>query len=217
MNLVLAISAGLLLLTVLLFVGMVRAYRRRRVLRGSVNAIGGAATAAASAAALSLLLTAVTYQRLTHESAIAKIHFARLAPAEFEARLMVSGEQDRFFVLAGDAWQIDARLITWKPPATILGLDPLYRLERLSGRYSAIADEREAPRTVHSLADDMPLDLWTMVRRAPILMPGVDAHYGNATYVPMADDAEYELFLSRDALVARPSNSVAEAAVQAWR
>ena len=216
MTLIIAVSAALLLLTLLFFAGMVRAYRRRRVVRGSVNAIGGAATAAAAAAAFSLLLTAVTYQRLTHESVIAKIRFTQLAATEFEARLMVSGEKDRFFVLAGDAWQLDARLITWKPPATILGLDPLYRLERLSGRYSAIVDERESPRTVHALADDVPLDLWAMVRRAPILVPGVDAHYGNATYVPMVDDAEYDIFLSRDALVARPSNPAAETAVQNW-
>lgn len=217
MNLVVAAAVGFALLTVAFFVAMVRAYRRRRLLRGSVNAVGGVAMATGAAAALSLLLTALTYHRLTHETTVARISFVELAPAEFEARLMVSGERDRFFVLAGDAWQIDARLITWKPPATILGLDPLYRLERLSGRYSAIADERESPRTVHSLADDVPLDLWAMVRRVPMLMPGVDAHYGNATFVPMADNAEYEVFLSRDALVARPKNPAAEAAVQTWR
>jgi hypothetical protein len=47
-------------------------------------------------------------------------------------------------------------------------------------------------------------------------MPGVDAHYGTATYVPMVDGARYEVSLSRDAIIARPDNDQAREAVGAW-
>ena len=47
-------------------------------------------------------------------------------------------------------------------------------------------------------------------------MPGIDAHYGTATYVPMADGARYEVMLSRDALVARPANDRARDALGVW-
>ena len=53
-------------------------------------------------------------------------------------------------------------------------------------------------------------------RRFPILAPGVDAFYGTATYVPMADGARYEVSLSRDALIARPANDRARDAVGGW-
>ena len=64
---------------------------------------------------------------------------------------MVDGEPDRLLSMLGDEWQLDARVINWKPPATLLGLEPIYRLERLSGRYPDLVDERTAPRSVHAL------------------------------------------------------------------
>ena len=48
-------------------------------------------------------------------------------------------------------------------------------------------------------------------------MPGVDAYYGTATYVPMADGARFEVNLSRDALIARPINDAARKAVGEWQ
>ena len=47
-------------------------------------------------------------------------------------------------------------------------------------------------------------------------MPGVDAYYGTATYVPMADGARFEVSLTRDALIARPVNNAARDAVGDW-
>ena len=47
----------------------------------------------------------------------------------------------------------------------MIGFDTAYRLERLSGRYTDVAAERTAPRTVYSLAPETGLDLWTLVRR----------------------------------------------------
>ena len=99
---------------------------------------------------------------------------------------------------------------------TVLRLEPIYQLDRLSGRCAEIDRERNEPRTVHSLAAESPADVWRVARRFPFLMPGVDAHYGTATYVPMADGARYEVSLSRDAIIARPANDRARDAVGAW-
>jgi hypothetical protein len=106
--------------------------------------------------------------------------------------------------------------VTWKPPVTILGLSPVYQLERLSGRYSNIERERSAPRSVHALAEERPLDLWSLARRFPGYAVGVDAYYGTATYLPMADGARFRISLSRDALIARPANQAARDAVGSW-
>jgi hypothetical protein len=156
------------------------------------------------------------YQRLTAEQLVAVIEFSQSAPEEYTARLMIDGQLDRLLPLRGNEWQLDARVLTWKPPATILGLEPVYQLERLSGRYSSVDRERSEPRTVHSLAEERPLDLWSLARNFPKFTPGMDAFYGTATYLPLADGARFRITLSRDALIARPVNDPAREAIGDW-
>ena len=217
MNTLLAISSALALVAVFFVLAMFRNLRRGRVLRASASFAGGVSTASLGGAGMILLGSIYGYDQLTDEQIVSLIEFQQKAPGEYTARLMIDGQADRVLTLSGDEWQIDARVVSWKPPATILGLEPIYQLERLSGRYSDIARELSEPRTVHALADEKTLDVWTIARRFPVLMPGVDAYYGTATYVPMADGARFEVRLSRDALIARPINDAARQAVGEWQ
>ena len=194
-----------------------RCIRRRRIVRACGSSVLSLVSAAILGAGAVLLLSYVGYGRLTAEQHVSSIEFRRVSPEEFQARMSVPDEDDRFFILRGNEWQMDARIITWTPPMTILGLDPIYQLDRLSGRYADINQEQNEARTVHSLEPALPTDLWRIARRFPILTPGIDAHYGTATYVPMADGARFDVSLSRDALIARPANESAEQAVGAWR
>ena len=50
-----------------------------------------------------------------------------------------------------------------------------------------------------------------------MLPPGVDAYYGTATYLPMADGAKFEVTLSRTALLTRPANDAARDAIGNWQ
>lgn len=217
MHTLLAITSALALVAVFFVLAMFRNLRRGRVLRASASFAGGVATASLGGAGMILLGSIYGYQQLTDEQTVSLIEFRQNAPGEYTARLMIDGQTDRLLTLSGDEWQIDARVVSWKPPATILGLKPIYQLERLSGRYSDIERELSEPRTVHALADENMLDVWTIARRFPVLMPGVDAYYGTATYVPMADGARFEVRLSRDALIARPINDAARKAVGEWQ
>ena len=216
MNGLVAISIALTLVALLFFGASVRQTRRGRLIRATGSVVGGATTALLATAAVLLFVSYLGYERLTAEQLVGSIQFDRSGPDEFTARLMLEGRLDRLLQLRGDEWQLDARIITWTPPATILGLEPVYQLERLSGRYSSIERERSEPRTVHALAEERPLDLWSVARRFPRFAPGVDAYYGTATYLPMADGARFRVTLSRDALVARPANELAREAVGEW-
>ncbi len=217
MTILVAVGLCFSLLSVLFVRRMVKCTRRGQILRAGGACVSGIASVTVAALVAVLVFSYFTYARLTSEQLVSRIEFTRIAPFEFRARLMIEGERDRFFVLTGDEWQLDARLVTWKPPATILGLDPIFRLDRLSGRYSDVEQERTKPRTVHALSPKPALDVWNVARRIPWLLPGVDAQYGAATYVPMLDGALYEVSLSRDALIARPANDVARKAVSEWR
>lgn len=185
-------------------------------MRATGSLAGGAASGALGGASILLAFSYFGYGRLIDEQVVSQIEFSAAQPGEYVARLMIRGEPDRFLSLRGDEWQMDARVVNWKPPATLLGLDPIYQLERLSGRYSDVGDEMSEPRTVHALSDDLVLDVWRVARRFPMLMPGVDAYYGTATYVPMADGARFEVAMTRTALIARPVNDAAREAVGNW-
>lgn len=217
MNTLLAISAAFALIAVVLVLKLFRQLQKGRLLRATGSFAGGVASAAISGAGIVLLVSLFSYGRLVGEQTVSMIEFTENAPGDYTARLMIEGELDRLLPLSGDEWQMDARVVSWKPPATILGLDPIYQLERLSGRYSDVDREVSEPRTVHALSNENIFDVWRIARRFPILMPGIDAYYGTATYLPMADGARFEVNLSRDALIGRPVNESARNAVGQWQ
>jgi hypothetical protein len=119
------------------------------------------------------------------------------------------------FMLYGDDWQLDARVLKWKGWANLLGLDAQYRLERISGRYRDIEQERRDERTVYALSQNPGLDLWELSNRYRRWLPFVDAMYGSATYLPMAETARYEVKMTQTGLIARPMNAAAESAAGA--
>lgn len=216
MNLLLAASTGFTLIALYFLFSMTRHLRRRRPVRATRSLAGGVMSGALGSASILLAFSYYGYGRLIDEQSVSRIEFSQSAPGEFTARVMIDGKADRLMTLRGDEWQMDARIVTWKPPVTLLGLDPIYQLDRLSGRYSDIDDELSQERTVHALSEELTLDIWRVARKFPVLMPGVDAYYGTATYLPMADGARFEVTLSRTALLARPLNNAARKAVGDW-
>lgn len=216
MNVLLTASAVFTFIALFFVFSMTRHIRRRRPVRATGSLAGGLVATVLGGASILLAFSYYGYGRLVDEQVVGKIEFSRSAPGEFTARLMIDGEPDRLLELRGDEWQIDARVVLWKPPVTLLGLDPIYQLDRLSGRYSDIDDEMKEQRTVYALTEELTLDVWRVARQFPRLVPGVDAYYGTATYVPMADGARFEVTLSRDALIARPVNEAARRAVGDW-
>ncbi len=217
MNLLLTASTVFTLIALFFIFTTTRHIRRRRPIRATGSLAGGLVAATLGGASILLAFSYYGYGRLVDEQLVSKIEFSQTAPGEYVARLMVAGEPDRLLQMRGDEWQMDARVVIWKPPITLLGLDPIYQLDRLSGRYSDIDDEKLEPRTVYALTEELTLDVWRVAHRFPRLLPGVDAYYGTATYVPMADGARFEVTLSRDALIARPVNEAARKAVGNWR
>ncbi len=216
MNLLLTASSVFTLIALYFVFSMIRHARRRRPVRATRSLAGGTASAVAGGASIMLAFSYYGYGRLVDEQTIGKIAFTQSAPEQFVARLMLDDQQDRTFELLGNEWQMDARVVTWKPPATMLGLDPIFQLDRLSGRYSSLDDERSKVRSVHSLSEPIAMDVWQFARKYPKLMPGVDAHYGTATYLPMVHGAVFEVTMTRTGLIARPVNEEAEKAVGEW-
>ena len=129
MQLLAGIAGLFLLLALYFFARTITNARRRRIARACGASVCSAGSLAMAVPALVLVFSYFAYARLTDEQQVCQIQFKQLSDSEFEARLMIAGQRDQFFQLRGNEWQIDARLVNWKPPLTILGLDPIYQLE----------------------------------------------------------------------------------------
>ena len=116
MNTLIAITAAFTLLAVFFVLSMLRHLRRRRVLRASGSLAGGAATASIGGIGIVLLTSLYSYGQLTGEQIIGQIEFAEQLPGTYTARLMIEGKIDQLYDMRGDEWQMDARVVNWKPP-----------------------------------------------------------------------------------------------------
>ena len=200
-----------------LFLGSVRRLRRLQLVRGTLFFLSGGVLVLVVAAAVLVAANLVTYARLTHEQEAARVTTRQLGERQFAVSVQASGLPPHHYNLRGDEWQIDARVLKWRAIGNLLGFDTVYRLERLSGRYGDLQSERSAPRTVHELAQDPGIDFWSVARRYHEYLPLADALYGSATYVPMAEGAEYVVSVSASGLVVRPANDAARKAVGGWK
>ncbi|HMM67873.1 MAG TPA: hypothetical protein PKC03_13125 [Dokdonella sp.] len=151
------------------------------------------------------------YRRLTTETTLALLDVRKIAPQRFAVRIEFPDGSHRGVELAGDQWQLDARVIKWSPRAVMWGAPPLYRLDRVSGRYADAAQESERERSVVALDRTNPFDLLDLKRRFPQWLPWVDANYGSAAYLPLLDGGQYRVSLApAGGLVARAANAQTE-------
>ena len=60
-------------------------------------------------------------------------------------------------------------------------------------------------------------DIWKILNTHGAFVPGIDASYGSAAYLPMADGASYQLSLGYNGLTAKPVNEIAKDAVVKWK
>jgi len=171
--------------------------------------------------ALLIVLVALdvySYRNLDKEHSVGTVSFERLDSQLYKVKFSDEDGLSQNFELRGDQWQLDARMLKWKGPLARWGVEPAYRLDRLSGRYLTLQDERNKERSVHALSSsEHGVDVWNFLRDIGGSAPIVDAVYGSATFLPMEDGAVYEVRISHTGLLARPLNQQAETALKAWQ
>ena len=148
------------------------------------------------------------FRRLASEALVADIDTRQLGPQRFAIDIALPDGTRQAAELAGDEWQLDARVIKWDPRAVVLGAEPLYRLDRVSGRYRDARQEAEAPKSVVPLSTPTRVDLWQMKQAFPKWLPWVDADYGSGAYLPAVDGGHFKVTLAAGGgLVARPADA----------
>jgi len=207
-----------------IFVGGLGWLLRGRIFTGSARVLGGGLFLAVAAAVALLGMDLQTYHRLTYERPVATITTRQKEPRLFNAVLTEApdgrSQAAQTYEIHGDEWRVEARVLKWKPWANVLGLDTQYRLDRLSGRYQDTQSELSAPRSVYDLRPhpNSVVDLWVLARRYGQYLPVVDTLYGSGASMPMADGASYEVSITQNGLLARPTNAAANnASGTGWR
>lgn len=189
---------------------------RRGPWRACLRASSGLVLLLVAAALWLLALNLYSYQRLTGEQEVARLSFHQIRPQVYEVTLETAADGPSHYMIHGDEWQLDARIMKWQGWAFWAGLDTRYRLERLSGRFRKLSQERQAERTLVDLrglsqggtpawfVEAEWADLWQWAQDYPDYLPMVDAVYGSATYLPMVDGISYQVNVTSSGLVARP-------------
>ncbi len=148
------------------------------------------------------------YRLLSEETPVVDIEAHILSPQRWALTLNWPDGSTRQVELAGDDWRVEAIVLKWKLPALLSGLPPLYRLDRLSGRYDDASQEMTAPRTVVSFDHADGFDLLDLHKQYPDWLPEVDTVYGSGAFLPLVDQGHYAVSLMRTgALVARPDEA----------
>jgi hypothetical protein len=194
---------------------------RLRLVTGSLRFLFGGVFLAGAAVVGLVGLNLQTYARLTAERPAAEVTLTQRGPSQFTASVREANSDGLYgepkdYALTGDSFRMDARILKFRPWANITGLDALYRLERLQGRYDDVAREEASPPKPYDIGDAAGIDVYLLARNRSQIVSAFDAEYGSSTYVPMADGAVYEILVTQNSLIARPQNQVAAQAVRDW-
>jgi hypothetical protein len=116
------------------------------------------------------------------------------------------------FELAGTEWRVEVRTLDWKGHAADLGLAPLYRLEQLSSRETAGAEEAAS---TFDLRQERGRDIWSLAGSDPLWARLVQAISPGAAWQPLANDARFELTLTDAGVEVQPLNAPASESLAA--
>lgn len=211
---ILILSIILLLLALLTLAGALKALIATgwflKWLRGS----GGIILIAITLASVALGYELLTFNKSDEGQVIATLTFDEVANQEFRVELVDAQSEPHNFELLGDQWQLDVKLVA----LTGLGEvgQPSYKLDRLSGRYLSLEQEKHDQRSVHSLSNKQTsVGLWQWFMKNDWL-PLLKASYGTAAFMPMVDGAIYQVKLFQKGVLAEPVSAQAKQAIESW-
>ena len=151
-----------------------------------------------------------TYHQSRPATPVATVSVYELDPQLFDVTLVDPEGVEQRFQVRGDQWQLDIRLMSWIGPVSQLGAAPMYRFDRLLGRYLSLEQERTGERTVYGLSRSEWLDSWAFLKTKNWWL---SADYGSAVFMPLVNGAVYSVFVTRDGVRSEPMNNVAERAL----
>ncbi len=191
----------------LLLLAALIALLRIRPLGFALHTLGGLVLLLLGSVLGMIALGTQGYRALAREDLAARLFVKPASAQRFSVTIRFPDGRETAYDVAGDELYVDAHILKWKPLAGLLGLHTAYELDRLGGRYRDIAQERAAPRSVHALRQERPVDLFSMRQRYALLGSLFDAEYGSASFIAVTRPAEFELRVSTTGLLIREAGA----------
>ena len=209
------IALGLLVISLVLLIGFIskRVYRLIRHLRRRPVARVGIVTStlrlllillavAVSAAILFLFAFIQSYTAFTHRTPAAEVYCTLVPGAKDEMTLwLVTFESPpvRYlsqYKLAGHQWAVEGHILKWDDWLNFFGLQTMYKLTRVRGRYLRAEDERSKPATAYSLAMDEEDPRWHWLYEHGVRLPFVTAVYGNTVFTFPSESKTFRIYVT---------------------
>lgn len=186
-------------------------------LLGWLRGTSGLLVAAVAGVIVMLALDLGTYSVVPPNKLLVTITFQADGPQHYRVNLQ-QAESDRTVSLDGDLWQLDVRLFQWKGLAALIGLEPGYRLEKITGRYLAMEQQQQSQSARVALANGRyGIDLWSWLRMGNSDFHVFDPQARRVNFLPMANGAVYTVSLAATGLLVEPLNQTAEQALKQWQ
>ena len=148
---------------------------------------------------------------------LATVKSEALSKQRFRLSITVADGASTNYLVNGDAWQLDARIVYWDGWLSWLSPAPGLRFERVNGRYDSLQDEIERPRTVEAFDYQAQVfNSWGFLDRLGSI-PGLRITNGTSIYVPMAHGASYSVYLEERGMRVMPDNEVAQKVLREWK
>jgi len=164
-----------------------------------------------------LALDLGSYTAVPADKPLVTIGFQADGPQRYRVNLL-QGSSEQVVSLDGELWQLDVRLLQWKGLAALIGLEPGYRLEKLTGRYLSLEQQQQSLSAKVALARSRyGIDLWQWLRMGDMDLYVFDAQSRRVNFLPMADGAVYTVSLAATGLLVHPLNPAADQALKSWR
>ncbi len=215
------ISVILAITFVLLWLRCWGRIKQRKLLRAGLYAMPAFCALLGFTLLLMVISNLMIYQRLTLERDIARITTSIIAEQNYqiELHLLDADQNDRkeSFILRGDEWRLEAKILKWQGWANLVGMDSYYQLDRISGRYRDIEQATGQPVTAFQLsAKQRGISLWELKRLMKKNLPFLDAYFGQAVFLPLEHGAVYTISINQSGLLARADNEIGQQAVDNW-
>lgn len=126
------------------------------------------------------------------------------------------GTSSHQLLLDGELWGLNVQVLDWRGLASLIGLQPGYRIAELNARFLGIEQQNAAQYLEQPLAPSrFGLDVWQMVQWIGGL-PFVEAKMVKLSFIPLVENASYSIEWLPTGLQARPVNEPARQALRNW-
>jgi hypothetical protein len=186
--------------------------RRRRIVAAGFNSLIGLPFLLVGGFFSMLTLNLQTYHQLTRETVLAEVTVGKPTDQGVPLRVAIEDRADTYLIRTKE-WRLDARFVKWKPWMSLIGKEPVVRLERLEERGNSTGNESMTNHYELSKASAWTDEIVSTITQQIGL---VDSVYGSSVYMPTIPGAQYQVTASISGLVARPINPTGRSAVLEW-